>query len=176
MLTPPPPLPLLQTPRPAMPVPVPTSAAAAPLIPLSSLSAAQPLRGVVSPLAARPITRRAAGCASSFLAPPRAVPAEGAASPLLAVPVPGDEAEDDQDDTAMDGADGGKQTGLATCPAPVRAPRPPERDFAGTPYVPVYVMLPVSLHEQFHVNVVAALSHVYILCCRRLICALTECS
>ena len=26
------------------------------------------------------------------------------------------------------------------------APRPPERDFAGTPYVPVYVMLPVSTH------------------------------
>jgi beta-amylase len=72
------------------------------------------------------------------------VPAEGAAaSPLLAVPVPGDEPDDDDHD-AMDGGD--RQTGLATCPAPLVAPpRPPERDFAGTPYVPVYVMLPVCM-------------------------------
>ncbi|CAM0953125.1 unnamed protein product [Alopecurus aequalis] len=134
-----------QTPRPAMLVPVPASAAAPHSTLLhptsSSAPAPQPLRGVVSPLAARPISRRAAGCASAFLAPPRAVPAEGASSPLLAVPVPGD---DDQD-TPMDGADGGKQTGLATCPAPAPVPRPPERDFAGTPYVPVYVMLPLNV-------------------------------
>jgi beta-amylase len=29
---------------------------------------------------------------------------------------------------------------------PEVAPRPPERDFAGTPYIPVYVMLPVRTH------------------------------
>nr|XP_051189812.1 beta-amylase 2, chloroplastic-like isoform X2 [Lolium perenne] len=113
-------------------------AAAAPPIPVSSSAA--PVRvAVVSPLAARPISRRAG---SAFVAPPRAVPAEGAASPLLAVPVPTDEAEAQDDDNAiaMDG------TGLATCPAPaVAPPRPPERDFAGTPYVPVYVMLPLNV-------------------------------
>ncbi|KAM0899484.1 hypothetical protein ACQ4PT_021332 [Festuca glaucescens] len=129
MLTPPHPPLLLRTPQ--------TMLAAAPPIPLSSSAA--PVRvAVVSPLAARPISRRAG---NAFVAPPRAVPAEGAASPLLAVPVPRDEAEDD--DNAMDG---GKQTGLATCPAPaVAPPRPPERDFAGTPYVPVYVMLPLNV-------------------------------
>ncbi|KAM0916530.1 hypothetical protein ACQ4PT_010089 [Festuca glaucescens] len=147
MLTPPHPpllLRLPQTPRPAMLVPV---AAAAPPIPVSSSAAPapQPLRSVVavSPLAARPISRRAGHASSAYVAPPRAVPAEGTASPLLAVRVPRGEAEADDDDNAMDG---GKQTGLATCPAPaVAPPRPPERDFAGTPYVPVYVMLPLNV-------------------------------
>uniref|UniRef100_A0ACD5XW21 Uncharacterized protein n=2 Tax=Avena sativa TaxID=4498 RepID=A0ACD5XW21_AVESA len=135
-----------QTPRPAMLVPVPSSAAAPhPTLRLpASTAPAQPLRGLVpSPLAARPISRRAAGHASSaFLAPPRAVPPEGASSPLLSVPVPDEPDAADTDDTPMDKGDG-KQVGLATSPAPV--PPPPERDFAGTPYVPVYVMLPLNV-------------------------------
>jgi beta-amylase len=40
--------------------------------------------------------------------------------------------------------------GLLQLQVPDVSPRPPERDFAGTPYVPVYVMLPVSTHL-FHV-------------------------
>ncbi|XP_044367743.1 beta-amylase 2, chloroplastic isoform X1 [Triticum aestivum] len=105
----------------------------------------------VRTLAARPISRRA-GCApalrtaaaasSSPFAVSRAVPEGGPASPLLAVPVP----DDEDADAAMDGGDGGEQqTGLATRPV-VAPPRPPpERDFAGTPYVPVYVMLPLGV-------------------------------
>ncbi|KAM3295192.1 hypothetical protein ACQJBY_037829 [Aegilops geniculata] len=144
-----------QTPRPAMLAPAlslsspsPSAAAALPtLLPVSSSSCAPGI--AVPPLAARPISRRA-GCApalrtaaasSSPFAVPRAVPEGGPASPLLAVPVP----DDEDADAAMDGGDGGEQTGLATRPV-VSPPRPPpERDFAGTPYVPVYVMLPLGV-------------------------------
>nr|BAJ96466.1 predicted protein [Hordeum vulgare subsp. vulgare] len=124
-----------QTPRPAMLAPAlslsPSPSAAPTLLPVSSCAA--------PPLAARPISRRA-GCATALrttsFAAPRAVPEGAPASPLLAVPVPDDE------DATMDG-EGGKQTALAPVVAPPRPP--PERDFAGTPYVPVYVMLPLGV-------------------------------
>ncbi|KAM3310134.1 hypothetical protein ACQJBY_031053 [Aegilops geniculata] len=133
---------------PAISLSSPSAAAAAlpTLLPVSSSSCAPGI--TVPPLAARPISRRA-GCApalrtaasSSPFAVSRAVPEGGPASPLLAVPVP----DDEDADGAMDGGDGGEQTGLATRPA-VAPPRPPpERDFAGTPYVPVYVMLPLGV-------------------------------
>ncbi|PNT65201.1 hypothetical protein BRADI_4g38630v3 [Brachypodium distachyon] len=153
MLTTAAPLLLLQTPRPAMLVPV--SAAPPPISSASASALAPPLRGIVSsPLAARPISRRAAAVAgpsysalrscSSLSSPPRAARAvpEDDASPLLAVPVP-----DDHGMGAQDG-DAGKQAGAAcatTAVVAVAPPRPPERDFAGTPYVPVYVMLPLGV-------------------------------
>uniref|UniRef100_A0A0A9GDF7 Beta-amylase n=1 Tax=Arundo donax TaxID=35708 RepID=A0A0A9GDF7_ARUDO len=97
-------------------------------------SPAPPLRGI-SPVAARPISHRPAPTplrSSSHLlsSPLRASsrPDEDS-SPLLAVPVPMDPTADDAVPKKL---------------ADV-APRPPERDFAGTPYVPVYVMLPLGV-------------------------------
>ncbi|TVU10567.1 hypothetical protein EJB05_44108, partial [Eragrostis curvula] len=116
--------------------------AAPPCTPLAfPTSPAPPLRGV-APVAARPISHRPAPGAlraSSLLSPPCAAASRPAdvpeddddddASPLLAVPVPMDPATD----------------GLVAKKVAEVAPRPPERDFAGTPYVPVYVMLPLNV-------------------------------
>nr|CAB3452869.1 unnamed protein product [Digitaria exilis] len=137
MLTraPPPPVcPLLQPPGPR---PVMVAASASPLA--LPTSPALPFRGI-SPVAARPISHRPAPACSVLLSPPRAAsrpPADeavpdGTASHLLAVPVPVP-----MDPAAEDAADVKK--------VPEVAPRPPERDFAGTPYVPVYVMLPLGV-------------------------------
>ncbi|CAD6220017.1 unnamed protein product [Miscanthus lutarioriparius] len=106
-------------------------------------SAALPLRGI-APVAARPISHRAAPAPVSGLlvSPPRATAAsrppaddvpDGNSSHLLAVPVPMDPAA-----AAAEDAPVAKQV-------PDVAPRPPERDFAGTPYVPVYIMLPLGV-------------------------------
>jgi beta-amylase len=101
-------------------------------------SAAFPLRGI-APVAARPISHRPAPASALLVSPPRANAAsrpsaddfpDGNSSHLLAVPVPMDPAAED--------ATVAKQV-------PDVAPRPPERDFAGTPYVPVYVMLPLGV-------------------------------
>ncbi|KAG8057798.1 hypothetical protein GUJ93_ZPchr0002g24955 [Zizania palustris] len=69
----------------------------------------------ISPVAARPISSLRS---SSLLSPPRAVP-----DPLLSLPM------EPQELQVPD----------------LLPPRPPERDFAGTPYVPVYVMLPLGV-------------------------------
>ncbi|KAL6656517.1 hypothetical protein ACP70R_007343 [Stipagrostis hirtigluma subsp. patula] len=115
-------------------------AAAPPATPLAlPTSPAHPLRGV-APVAALPISHRPAAASlrsSSLLSAPRAAAAAACPadvpdedSPLLAVPVPMDPADD-----AL-----AKQVADAAPPRP-----PPERDFAGTPYVPVYVMLPLGV-------------------------------
>ncbi|CAN6214019.1 unnamed protein product [Urochloa humidicola] len=118
----------------AQPAPRPVMVAAAPLA--LPTSPALPLRGI-SPVAARPISHRPALVPSILLSPPRATSAasrppaddapDGSSSHLLAVPVPMDPAA------------------VAAKQVPEVAPRPPERDFAGTPYVPVYVMLPLGV-------------------------------
>ncbi|KAK3132615.1 hypothetical protein QOZ80_6AG0525210 [Eleusine coracana subsp. coracana] len=123
----------------AQPARVPVMVTAAPpSTPLAFPSSpAPPLRGI----AARPISRLPAPGAlrsSSLRSPPRAaaaaprpadVPDDDSSSPLLAVPVPMDPAVDEP---------------VAKQAVEV-APRTPERDFAGTPYVPVYVMLPLNV-------------------------------
>ncbi|OEL25130.1 Beta-amylase 7 [Dichanthelium oligosanthes] len=125
--------------QPARPVMV--VAAAPPCTPLALPgSPALPLRGI-SPVAARPISHRPAPASSILLSPPRCAAAsrppaddvvpDGNCSDLLAVPVPMDPTV--AEETAV------------TKQVPEVAPRPPERDFAGTPYVPVYVMLPLGV-------------------------------
>jgi beta-amylase len=103
---------------------------------------------------------RAAGPAGSSRPPADDVP-DGDSSHLLAVPVPVAMDPATTEDAAV-----AKQVSDPPLPSfalrlfpsrlitivglllqvPEVAPRPPERDFAGTPYVPVYVMLPVSTH------------------------------
>ncbi|ONM53701.1 Beta-amylase 2 chloroplastic [Zea mays] len=145
MLTraPPPPSVFLQPPRPVM-----VAAASPSATPLAlPASSALPLRGI-APVAARPISHRPAP-AFALLLPPRAAAAsrspaddvpDGNSSHLLAVPVP----------VPMDPAAAEDVPVAKQLQVPDVSPRPPERDFAGTPYVPVYVMLPVSTHL-FHV-------------------------
>ncbi|CAL5075502.1 unnamed protein product [Urochloa decumbens] len=109
-------------------------------------SPALPLRGI-SPVAARPISHRPAPASSLILlSPPRATSAasrppaddapDGSSSHLLAVPVP-------MDPSAAAAA--AEDAAVVAKQVPEVAPRPPERDFAGTPYVPVYVMLPLGV-------------------------------
>uniref|UniRef100_A0A0E0C6S5 Beta-amylase n=1 Tax=Oryza meridionalis TaxID=40149 RepID=A0A0E0C6S5_9ORYZ len=88
---------------------------AAPPLPSSP---APPLRGIsISPVAARPISSLRSSSSIRIISPPHALP-----DPLLSLP-------------SMD-----------TQEVPdLLPPRPPERDFAGTPYVPVYVMLPLGV-------------------------------
>jgi beta-amylase len=136
-------------------------------------SSALPLRGI-APVAARPISHRPAP-AFALLLPPRAAAAsrspaddvpDGNSSHLLAVPVPVpmDPAAAEDVPVAKQVSDSRRLlllytrlvhlpltfVGLLQLQVPDVSPRPPERDFAGTPYVPVYVMLPVSTHL-FHV-------------------------
>ncbi|BAF25890.1 Os09g0569200 [Oryza sativa Japonica Group] len=88
---------------------------AAPPLPSSP---APPLRGIsISPVAARPISSLRSSSSIRIISPPHALP-----DPLLSLP-------------SMDPQE----------VPDLLPPRPPERDFAGTPYVPVYVMLPLGV-------------------------------
>ncbi|ONM53696.1 Beta-amylase [Zea mays] len=127
-----------QPPRPVM-----VAAASPSATPLAlPASSALPLRGI-APVAARPISHRPAP-AFALLLPPRAAAAsrspaddvpDGNSSHLLAVPVP----------VPMDPAAAEDVPVAKQLQVPDVSPRPPERDFAGTPYVPVYVMLPLGV-------------------------------